>query len=143
MTLMDKIEFYQATILVIQTTADAIFGAFCSQPWSNRVGTYRPTFFGNGETFLFELKPSEAKYDWVGKTLHGETSSSQELFLYADREKLVVGGGDKGHFGLLVNSDLIYGRSAVSETFENKVLGAELDFEILALEVLSFNNSEN
>lgn len=41
MTLMDKCEFYNATILVVQTTNNSIFGAFCSQPWSKRISPDR------------------------------------------------------------------------------------------------------
>jgi hypothetical protein len=145
MTLFDKIEYYQATLIIVLTTTRAIFGAFCSQPWSTRLPTgrmLRPAFFGNGESFLFELAPRIDKYEWVGKTLHGDTTASQELFQYADKDKLIVGGcgaDASAGMGLLVDSDLAYGRSGCSDTFRNKVLGNESDFEIAALEVLSFD----
>ncbi|RNA36824.1 TBC1 domain family member 24-like isoform X2 [Brachionus plicatilis] len=146
MTLFDKIEFYQSTILVIKTTTNSVFGAFCATPWSERVSrqrTFTPRFFGNGETFLFELAPRVHKYEWVGKGSKGETSSAQEMFLYADNDKLVVGGGCEKAVGLLVNSDLIYGRSGACETFDNRTLGTEADFEIAVLEVLTFKSAEN
>lgn len=146
MTLFDKIEFYQSTILVIKTTTNSVFGAFCATPWSERVSrqrTFTPRFFGNGETFLFELAPRVHKYEWVGKGSKGETSSAQEMFLYADSDKLVVGGGCEKAVGLLVNSDLIYGRSGACETFDNRTLGTEADFEIAVLEVLTFKSAEN
>ena len=151
MTLMDKIEYYQATLLIALTTTRAIFGAYCSQPWSNRVAPAsaasggarfsRAAFFGNGESFLFELAPRIEKYEWVGKLTHGETKVSEEMFQYADKDKLVVGGGtgEAGAMGLVIDSDLAYGRSGVCDTFRNKVLGNESDFEIAALEVLSFD----
>lgn len=41
MTLMDKCEFYAATIIVIQTTNNSVFGAYCSQPWSKRISPDR------------------------------------------------------------------------------------------------------
>jgi hypothetical protein len=148
MTLFDKIEYYQATLIVILTTTRAIFGAFGSQPWSHRLPTgraLRPAFFGNGESFLFELAPRVEKYEWVGKSLHGDTTAGQELFQYADKDKLIVGGCGSGGgtessgMGLLIDSNLAYGRSCVCDTFKNKVLGNETDFEIAALEVLSFD----
>ncbi|CAF1065546.1 unnamed protein product [Brachionus calyciflorus] len=147
MTLMDKIEYYQSTILVVKTTTNSIFGAFCSMPWSERISkerSYKPKFFGNGETFLFELAPRVEKYEWIGKSemSKGRTTNSQEMFMYADMEKLVVGGGCEKGVGLLINSDLIYGRTSVSDTFENKILGQEADFEIAVLEVLSFKSAE-
>ena len=141
MTLMDKIEYYQATVIVIQTIGNSVFGAFCSQPWSNRLNSNsiskKPSFFGNGETFIFELLPNTVKYEWVGKHTHGQSTSNQELFLFADKEKIIIGGG----VGLLINSDLVYGRTSVSDTFDNKILGTEQDFEIATLEVFSFKNN--
>ena len=138
MTLMDKIEYYQATVIVIQTIGNSVFGAFCSQPWSNRLNSNsiskKPSFFGNGETFIFELLPNTVKYEWVGKHTHGQSTSNQELFLFADKEKIIIGGG----VGLLINSDLVYGRTSVSDTFNNKILGTEQDFEIASLEVFGF-----
>lgn len=146
MTLFDKIEYYPTSIIVIQTTTNSIFGAYCSTPWSERISKerfFRPRFFGNGETFLFELSPNTSKYEWVGKSSKGKTDTIQEMFLYADNEKLIVGGGGEKGIGLLINSDLIYGRTGVSDTFENKILGTEPDFEIAVMEVFSFKSSEN
>jgi hypothetical protein len=143
-TLFDNVEYYPASIIVILTTTNSIFGAFCSQPWSNRINhsrSARPRFFGNGETFLFEMIPSKEKYEWVGKKRHGNTSQNQEMFQYADMDKLIIGGGSDNSFGLLINNDLIYGRTNVSDTFENKILGTETDFEIAILEVLSFKSN--
>lgn len=142
MTLFDKIEYYQATIIVVRTSNNSIFGAFCSQPWSNRsqssVTSKRPSFFGNGETFLFELAPTVKKYEWVGLERRGETTHNQEMFMYADNDKLMVGGGQTG-IGLSINSDILYGKSNVCDTFENEILGTESDFTINTVEVLSFS----
>jgi hypothetical protein len=142
MTLFDKIEYYQATIIVIRTSINSIFGAFCSQPWSNRsqssVTSKKPTFFGNGETFLFELAPKTKKYDWIGLGRGGDTTHNQEMFMYADNEKLMVGGGNTG-IGLSINSDITYGKSNECDTFENEVLGTESEFTINTIEVLSFS----
>lgn len=142
MTLFDKIEFYQASIIVIQTMNNAIFGAFCSQPWSDRVtpSHRKAQFFGNGESFLFEISPKLIKYDWVGKKNNGVTTANQELFLFADHEHLVVGGSTTQNNGpgLLINSSLINGRSCKSDTFENETLGGVELFDIATLEVFSF-----
>lgn len=145
MTLFDKIEFYQSSVIVLKTTTNSVFGAFCSRPWSERAGgrSGRAQFFGNGETFLFELVPAVRKYEWVGKASKLETASTQELFMYADADKLIVGGGGLEHApGLLINSDLIYGRSAQCQTFNNQILGTETDFEIATLEVLTFKAAD-
>jgi hypothetical protein len=145
MTLFDKIEFYQASIIVIQTMKNEIFGAFCSQPWSDRIkpNEKKAKYFGNGETFLFEIAPEPRKYEWVGKKGGNDTTANQELFLYADMNYLVVGGSNSENFGpgLLINSSLINGRTTVSETFMNKRLGNEELFDIATLEVFSFESA--
>jgi hypothetical protein len=148
MTLMDKIEFYEGTIIIIQSMANQIFGAFCTTPWSERMtklreGHKKASFFGNGETFLFEVCPRVVKYEWVGKKYHGEVDANQELFMYADKEYLAVGGSTtEGHgFGLFINNCLTNGRSSVSDTFENGVLGGETEFEIQTIEVIGFLSS--
>lgn len=142
MTVFDKIEFYQASIIVIQTMDNKIFGAFCSQPWSDRItrSHLKPQFFGNGESFLFEISPNLIKYDWVGKKNKGAVDTNQELFLYADRDHLVVGGSTTQNNGpgLLINSNLINGRSCKSDTFENEILGGVEDFQIATFEVFTF-----
>ena len=86
MTLMDKIEFYEGTIIIIQTMMQHIFGAFCTTPWSERMaslkqGHKKPSFFGTGESFLFEISPRVVKYEWVGKKYHGDVEANQELFM--------------------------------------------------------------
>lgn len=145
MTLFDKIEYYQASIIVIQTMNNSVFGAFCSQPWSDRIkpNERRAKYFGNGETFLFEISPEPRKYEWVGKLDGGNnTTANQELFLYADLNHLIVGGSgsDQHGPGLLINSSLINGRTTVSDTFKNEILGTEEFFDIATLEVFSFES---
>ena len=146
MTLFDKIEYYPSSIFVVKTLANAVFGAFCSQPWSERVNetkSRKASYFGNGETFLFELVPTVVKHDWIGKRCHGETLANQELFMFADNVNLKIGGSTtpgKGP-GLLINNCLTNGRTAVSDTFENPLLGGHEFFEIAVMEVFSFNSS--
>jgi len=145
---MDKIEFYDGTIIIIQTMANNIFGAFCTTPWSERMtklkeGNRRASFFGNGETFLFEVYPRVVKYEWVGKKNQGQVETNQEMFMYCDKEYLAVGGSTKeGHgFGLFINNCLTNGKSSASDTFENNILGGDQEFEIQTIEVIGFLSS--
>jgi hypothetical protein len=148
MTLFDKTEYYQATIIIVKTVVGSVFGAFCSQPWSNRFSrnsatTYKfakPSFFGTGETFLFQLRPTFVKYEWVGKHIQGETDATQELFLYADNKTLVVGSGGEGN-GLAIDENLQFGSTVKCNTFANEPLCSEGNFEIEVLEVFSFKSS--
>lgn len=99
-------------------------------------------FFGNGESFLFELSPRLFKWEWIGKKNQGQTESHQELFQYADSDRIVVGGSGPGAgVGLMISSDLTYGHTDRCDTFENEPLGNAKDFEIAVLEVFSFNSS--
>lgn len=84
---------------------------------------------------MFELSPRMVKWEWVGKKSLGETETGEELFQYADKDKIAVGGGKD--FGLLIDSDLVHGRSNTCNTFGNDSLGAEKDFEIAILEMFT------
>lgn len=96
-------------------------------------------FFGNGESFLFELAPRMINWEWVGKKKKGKTEVNEELFQYVDDEKLIVGGG--ANFGLLIDNELAYGRTKTCDTFANDILGTEKEFKILLLEVFTFCSS--
>lgn len=83
-------------LLVVRSTRSYIFGAFVSHPWSERRGDR--AFFGNGECFLFRLRPQFRYYAWVGKDAGLETlPDGSEYFLMGSDRELVVGGGGCGH----------------------------------------------
>lgn len=47
-------------MLVVRDRAGAVFGCFASDPW----GPPRPRYFGNGECFVFSLKPQRRLWRW-------------------------------------------------------------------------------
>ncbi|CAM9850918.1 unnamed protein product [Chrysoparadoxa australica] len=47
------------SLLVVESLEGAIFGGFCSDPWQPT-----NTVYGNGQCFLFTLKPKAAIYRW-------------------------------------------------------------------------------
>jgi hypothetical protein len=53
-TFFSAVKDNQNTILVIRDECGYIFGAFCTEMWSNKYG-----FFGNGENFLYTFKDEE------------------------------------------------------------------------------------
>lgn len=67
-----------------------IFGAFCAGMWNER--KQKKLYFGTGETFLFTLAPQKKQYKWVANK-YEKLTGSQELFMRADSNKLVIGGG--------------------------------------------------
>ena len=108
----------EPTVLLVRTTDDQLFGAFCSASWARRHSD--SAHFGTGETFLFALRPRPRKYAWVG--LERETvAHAQQLFQSASGRELCVGSGG-GKFGLFVDESLARGRSERCDTFDNEPL---------------------
>ncbi|KAL7631306.1 UNVERIFIED_CONTAM: hypothetical protein RMT77_018387 [Armadillidium vulgare] len=140
-----RVENYEPTLILIRTTNDEIFGAYCSTAWSQRKHRdeygHKQTYFGTGETFLFTLKPEVKKYEWVGITQQKENrelssvAHQSELFLHADTDMISIGGGN-GH-GLMLDYELQFGKTERCDTFNNLPLCSTPDFEIKVVEVFS------
>ena len=76
-TFYARSEAFEPTVLVVKTTCQEVFGAYCSTSWSQRglkdEKGQRQIYFGGGETFLFSFSQScldspgeEVKiYPWV------------------------------------------------------------------------------
>lgn len=100
---VQRCENHEPTILLVRTTCDHVFGAYCSVGWNNRnkrdeYGNNQ-TYYGTGETFLFSLRPVPAKYQWVGITQQQQNAAlshvkhSSELFMHGDDDMITIGGG--------------------------------------------------
>lgn len=140
-TLLEKIDEIEYSILVIRTTTNEIFGAFCAGLWSDR---HNKTYFGFGESFLFTLVPKQIKYSWVGQQQENDNRQYQvkrELFLFVNHEKLIIGGGNGD--GLCIDSSLCEGRTGHCETFNNDPLCSSPYFSISDLEMLTFDSSSS
>jgi hypothetical protein len=144
MTLYDKTEYYESTIIIIKTGDNFVFGAYCPVPLSERLNKKKShsigSFFGTGETFLFRLRPTMEKYEWVGIKLEGETDKTQELYMYADNKTFIIGSGGDGS-GLEIDENLANGLTSRCNTFSNEPLFPQTAFEIQVLEVLSFKSA--
>lgn len=147
-TFFAKTESLEPTILLIKTSEGEVFGAFCSESWSNRLGRDAGHFFGNGETFLFSLKPRVQKYSWVGLNSSNPTSPtksrkvqraivSSQLFMTATANHIIIGSGNGS--GIWLDEDLNRGKSEKCDTFNNHPLASAGDFTCTALEVIAFN----
>ncbi|MCL4134597.1 UNVERIFIED_CONTAM: hypothetical protein GTU68_037307 [Idotea baltica] len=144
-----RVDKFEPTLLLVRTTKDEVFGAYCSTAWQerNRNDEYghKQTYFGTGESFLFTLKPRAVHYEWVGITQQRENSElssvahQSELFMHADNDMVSVGGGH-GH-GLMLDHDLQYGKTENCETFNNPPLCSTPDFEIKVVEVYSLGEA--
>ncbi|XP_045130789.1 GTPase-activating protein skywalker-like isoform X2 [Portunus trituberculatus] len=147
-TFFQRTEKYEPTLLCIRTTNDNVFGAYCSTAWAQRhckdeFGNWQ-TYFGTGETFLFSLRPTVAKYQWVGiSRQHDDAALSSvehcaELFMHADSNMITIGGGNGQ--GIMLDHELRYGKTEPCQTFDNPPLAPNGDFEVKVIEVYSLAN---
>nr|XP_053628777.1 GTPase-activating protein skywalker-like isoform X3 [Cherax quadricarinatus] len=147
-TFFQRVEKHEPTLLCIRTVDDYVFGAYCSTAWIQRhhkdeFGNWQ-TYFGTGETFLFTMRPTVAKYQWVGisrQQNNAELSSvehSAELFMHADHNMITIGGGNGQ--GIMLDHDFRYGKTETCQTFDNPPLVPNGDFEVKVIEVYSLIN---
>uniref|UniRef100_A0A0P4W7R3 TLDc domain-containing protein n=1 Tax=Scylla olivacea TaxID=85551 RepID=A0A0P4W7R3_SCYOL len=147
-TFFQRAEKYEPTLLCIRTTDDYVFGAYCSTAWAQRhckdeFGNWQ-TYFGTGETFLFSLRPTVAKYQWVGISRQQDDAAVSsvehcaELFMHADNNMITIGGGNGQ--GIMLDHELRYGKTEPCQTFDNPPLAPNGDFEVKVIEVYSLAN---
>ncbi|XP_064078720.1 GTPase-activating protein skywalker-like isoform X4 [Macrobrachium nipponense] len=144
-TFFQRVEKHEPTLMCIRTTNDHVFGAYCSTAWAQRNITdeygNRQTYFGTGESFLFSLRPTVAKYQWVGITQQQEEAGisnlkhSAELFMHGDSNMITIGGGNGN--GIMLDQELRFGKTENCETFNNPPLTPDADFEVKVIEVYS------
>mmetsp|Transcript_9965 Transcript_9965/g.25565 ORF Transcript_9965/g.25565 Transcript_9965/m.25565 type:complete len:186 (+) Transcript_9965:80-637(+) len=143
------------TVLLVESTAKDRFGAFLTNPWTER---YRQNghYFGNGDCFVFSLGPEVKVYPWVGLTDVSESDDDDagagaagaaevgkggvpSLFMYATDDVLAVGGGGGGH-AIQLDEQLKDGLSQPCATFGNPGLLTKGDaFTCARVEVWSFS----
>ncbi|XP_071525267.1 GTPase-activating protein skywalker-like [Panulirus ornatus] len=144
-TFFQLVEKHEPTLLCIRTVDDYVFGAYCSTAWANRhhkdeFGNWQ-TYFGTGETFLFTLRPTVAKYQCVGISRQQDNAAlssvehSAELFMHADNNTVTIGEGNGQ--GIMLDRDFRYGKTETCQTFENPPLAPNGDFEVKVIEVYS------
>ncbi|XP_063716585.1 GTPase-activating protein skywalker-like isoform X2 [Symsagittifera roscoffensis] len=130
-----KIESHQPVILIINTLNKEVFGAYISVMLKERHKYDKGMgFFGDGQTFLFSLSPRTAKYSWTNRPQdHGSS-----LFVSAQNERLVVGGGN--HEGVAIDWAMDKGVSRTCTTFNNPPLCSTPDFSICNVEVIGLRD---
>lgn len=125
-TLLRKAVNKAPTLLVFKDRGGGIFGCYAAERWRNSAA-----YYGNGETFVFQLSARAAK---EGVDVTGESGSDghywrwsrknsyfQHSSVNSDGQKYIaVGGG--GHFALLIDEELGSGSSGECETFDSPCL---------------------
>ncbi|GAB6031291.1 hypothetical protein CHUAL_009090 [Chamberlinius hualienensis] len=147
MTFYTRVQDYEPTLLIIKTTTDEIFGAYCSTKWAERNikgdSGVRQTYFGTGETFIFTLTPEIKKYSWVGLCQSGvgaevnpPAKHSSELFMAGDNRMITIGGGNGQ--AIWIDENIRFGGTGPCDTFANSSLCMNFDFECKVVEVIGF-----
>uniref|UniRef100_K3WKA9 Oxidation resistance protein 1 n=1 Tax=Globisporangium ultimum (strain ATCC 200006 / CBS 805.95 / DAOM BR144) TaxID=431595 RepID=K3WKA9_GLOUD len=110
------------TLVVVETTRGEIFGGFVATPWKRST-----SYYGIGESFVFTCYPHFERFPW---------SRKNSMIMLSTDKSIGMGGG--GGFAWFLNADLSRGTSAQSDTFMNRRLTSESDFDIACVEVWSF-----
>lgn len=105
-TFYTRVDKWEPSFLLIRTTDQEVFGAFCSTSWGERnqmddKGS-RIKYFGTGECFLFRFTKSGIEhFPWVQPDSEdeeemegsGKSLRARELFMSGDSTMVTVGGG--------------------------------------------------
>ncbi|TYZ63722.1 hypothetical protein PybrP1_003691 [[Pythium] brassicae (nom. inval.)] len=121
-TLLRNARGKSPTLVVVETTRGDVFGGFAAVPWAKST-----SYYGNGESFVFTCQPRYERFPWTHKNT---------MFMLSTDQSIGMGGG--GGFAWFANADLSRGSSAPSDTFLNRRLASESDFEIAGVEVWGF-----
>eukprot|EP01084_Bolivina_argentea_P042081 77642_1 len=126
-TFYEKCSDLGPCILIIKDENGYIFGVFLS----DSINKDNKLFFGNGETFVFNISPNIKKYKWSG---------INRFFIHCKNNGMTFGGGDNGHSALVLTDNFRYGISQESQTFNNEILSKNIDFNPCVVEVWTFKN---
>ncbi len=91
---ISKVELKGPTIVLIKDNEGNMFGAFTSTSWADSEGGW----IGNGDSFIFSIKPKMAIFHATGK-------DDNIMFLSKSGDGLGL-GGRSGRFGLGIDSSL-------------------------------------
>jgi len=122
-TFYTKVVERAPTLIVVEDSNHHVFGCYASEPWVKTNQEY----YGNGESFLFKIKPVCKVFKW---------SKINDYFMFSSKDFISMGGGGDG-YGIWLDSDFDNGSTATCETFLNEPLSATEQFRVLRVEVWS------
>lgn len=112
------------SVLLVEDFSGHVFGAYCTDYLK-----VNPRYQGNGECFVFQVRPHRVKYDW--HQLPG--GARNDFFMMVANDSLGIGGAP--HFAIWLDSDLLYGNSGLCNTFSSPCLSGEEDFKVKSVEL--------
>ncbi|GJP29800.1 hypothetical protein CLOM_g19874 [Closterium sp. NIES-68] len=121
-TLYRKVAKKGPSLLIVRDSRKHVFGCFTSEEWK-----VAPRYYGNGECFVFQVRPQLMAFRWT---------RANALFMLSSANSLALGGGD--HYSLLLQSDLLSGYSGPCSTFGSCSLSSTEYFNVAHVEVWGF-----
>jgi len=121
LSIINKFEF---TLFIIRSSEDRVFGFFASSAWD----TSRLHFFGNGECFVWTMRPSPDHYKWI-------PGHANDRMQYVDTDSISLGAGPSA---IVLHDDLSI-TSHACPTFQSPPLGLLSNFTSLCVEVYSIH----
>eukprot|EP00041_Stephanoeca_diplocostata_P031733 m.995545 g.995545 ORF g.995545 m.995545 type:complete len:628 (+) comp24017_c0_seq5:1616-3499(+) len=126
-TLYEYCHTYAPLLVFIRATNGTIVGGCMSHALADRKLN---AYYGGGESFVFRASgTTPAVYPWressppvpsdLTESTAPVTKGNNDLFIFADNDRLAMGGGGSGGHAWEVDADLSLGSSCVSTTFSN------------------------
>ncbi|TPX48979.1 hypothetical protein SeLEV6574_g01746 [Synchytrium endobioticum] len=116
-------------LMLIRDRSSSVFGALVSEPFHVSSG-----FYGCAENCFVFKKLGD---DGIAPIKVFPCTGRNDYIICCKPEFLSLGGGD-GENAIWIDSDLNFGHSGECGTFDNEVLSATKEFEIVDLEIWAF-----
>ncbi|CAL9228502.1 unnamed protein product [Arabidopsis halleri] len=113
------------SLLVVGDRKGSVFGGLVEAPLIPTDKKYQ----GTNSTFVFTNKSGQP-------TIYRPTAGANRFYTLCSKEFLALGGG--GRFALYLDSELLSGSSAYSETYGNSCLANSQDFDVKEVELWGF-----
>ncbi|CAN6917544.1 unnamed protein product [Brassica oleracea var. botrytis] len=113
------------SLLVVGDKKGSVFGGLVEAPLIPTDYKYQ----GTNNTFVFTDKSGQP-------TVYHSTAGANRFYTLCSKDFLALGGG--GRFALYLDSELLHGSSACSETYGNSCLANSQDFDVKEVELWGF-----
>eukprot|EP00128_Syssomonas_multiformis_P014412 Colp12_sorted_trinity150504_noHs@27670 len=111
-----------------------VFGGYAPEPWR-----MSEKCFGNGQSFVFTVRPKLGVYKWTGRNDYFMRGSLDSIFMgCGDRKSIEKNDGSTGNFAFWIDSDFNHGSSGPCMTYDNPVLSGKPDFLVQGIETWGF-----
>jgi len=140
----------QNTLVIVRSKKNHVFGGFVNCAWEtanngNFTGPGGGQFYGTDEAFLFRIESSsdEETKDRKNNLVVFKSTGKNRYIQLCDilQKKICMGGEEGGRFGLCLEDDFKHGSTVSCDTFGNKPLTPEGQFQIEDVEIWGFESS--